>query len=235
MTVSWTLRVVSAGSGIQRTGDGRPFRLPSSADPVGYPPSKGQGILELGSSTSTRTVIADLVFSNDEEYGVFLFEPEDRGLDAEGHGRQGRRAGCLAEDRQERHQQRLLRPFAQPLVAKRRHRQASRPCRSPLVQRPPEGRRAATQVAAGRPEVDSGRRRGSRSSWPPASPWSRTRSPWSGAPTASSGWSRWATIRSASTARASRAGWSGSSRTRTATAATTSRRRSWTACRFRPA
>ena len=64
---------------------------------------------------------------------------------------------------------------------------------------------------------------GSRSSWSPASPWSRTRSPSSGEPTASSGSSRWATIRSASTARASPAASSGSWKTPTATADTTRR------------
>ncbi len=49
-------------------------------------------------------------------------------------------------------------------------------------------------------------RRGLRLSWSPPSPWSKTRSPSTGAPTASSGSSRWETIRWASTARGNPAG-----------------------------
>ena len=45
----------------------------------------------------------DVVFSNDQEYGIYLFESDGEGLDAEGHGGQGRRTRCLAEDRPRRH------------------------------------------------------------------------------------------------------------------------------------
>ena len=62
-----------------------------------------------------------------------------------------------------------------------------------------------------------------------------TRSPSTGEPTASSGSSRWATIRWASTARASPAAWSGSSKTPTATASTTKRPCSSTVSASRPA
>ena len=64
--------------------------------------------------------------------------------------------GALAEDRPRRDEQRLLRPLAEPLVAERGHRQAAEPRRSPLVQRPPEGRRAAGQVARGVADDRSG-------------------------------------------------------------------------------
>ena len=96
----------------------------------------------------------------------------------------------------------------------------------------PTSRRAHARGIA---RVDPARRPVSRSSWSPASPWSKTRSLSTGGPTASSGSSRWVTTRWASTARASPAASSGSSKTRTATAATTSRRRFWTASDFRPA
>ena len=54
----------------------------------------------------------DVVFSNDQEYGIYLFESSDEGLDAQGDGRQGGRARRVAQDRPRRHQQRLLRPLA---------------------------------------------------------------------------------------------------------------------------
>ena len=57
--------------------------------------------------------------------------------------------------------------------------------------------------------------------WSPPSRWSKTRSPSSGGPTASSGSSRWGIIRWASTARANPAASSGSWKTRMATAGTT--------------
>ena len=58
----------------------------------------------------------------------------------------------------------------QPLVAERRHGQAAQPRRSPLVQRPVEGRRAAGQVARGGAASRSGSSPDSRSSWSPTEP-----------------------------------------------------------------
>ena len=109
-------------------------------------------------------------------------------------------------------------------------------CRVGLLAAGDRSRRRADR--ANRPRNLSSRSRSSpvlRSSWPPPSPWSKTRSPSSGGPTASSGSSRWATIRWAPTAKANPAASSGSWKTATATADTTSRRPFSTGSAFPPA
>ena len=136
----------------------------------------------------------DVVFSNDQEYGIYLFDREQKGWTRKVMAGKAGEPGALAQDRPRRHQQRLLRPLATPLVAERRYGQAAQPGRSPVVQRPVEGRRAAGQVARGVARSRSRSRPASRSSWSPPSRWSKTRSPSTGGPTASSGSSRWATI-----------------------------------------
>ena len=88
--------------------------------------------------------------------------------------------------------------------------------------------RAGAEVARGVAEVACSRGPGFKVELVAAEPLVRTRSPSPGGRTASSGSSRWATIRSASTARASPAAASSSSKTPTATASTTRRRSSST-------
>ncbi len=76
----------------------------------------------------------DVVFSNDQEYGIYLFDSIAKGWTRKVMAGKAGDARGAAQDRPRRHQQRLLRPLATPLVAKRRHGQASQPGRSPLVQ-----------------------------------------------------------------------------------------------------
>ena len=178
----------------------------------------------------------DRVFSNDRTYGIYLFDPATKaGRGRSWPARPASRVPCRRSSRNGTNNgffvhSRSLWWQNEDTAKLPDHR------RPPVVQRSAQGRRRRkAKSPAGRAAIDPASRRGSRSSWWPASRWSRTRSPSTGAPTASSGSSRWATIRSASTARASRAASSGSSRTPTATAATTRRRPSSTACRSRPA
>ncbi len=45
----------------------------------------------------------DVVFSNDQDYGIYLFDLGGERLDAKGDGGQGGHAGGVAEDRARRH------------------------------------------------------------------------------------------------------------------------------------
>ena len=54
----------------------------------------------------------DVVFSNDEDYGIYLFDPTAKGWTRKVMAGKAGEPGRLAEDRPRRHEQRLLRPLA---------------------------------------------------------------------------------------------------------------------------
>ena len=85
--------------------------------------------------------------------------PRTKRLDAQGHGRQGRRARGLPKIVKNGTNNGFFVHSRAPLVAERGHRQAARPRRSPLVQRPAEGRDPGRQVAEGRARDRSTSRR----------------------------------------------------------------------------
>ena len=124
------------------------------------------------SSTSTRTATSTSSSRTIEEYGIYLFDPIDEGLDAQGHGRQGRRARGAAEDR--------------PRTARTTASSSTRGTSGGRTKTPPScptssiAARSTTclkdveprgKIARGLAEVDPRRARASRSSWPPPSRW----------------------------------------------------------------